>query len=53
MKLDKASGQAQHKITLKLLAVNDDKTKLIGLIHYNFTPNLEYFEAMDNMLIKF
>jgi len=33
--------------------VNDEKTKLIGLIHYNFTPNLEDFEAMDNMLIKF
>ena len=53
MILDKASGQPQHKITLKLLAVNDEKTKLIGLIHYNFTPNLEDFEAMDNMLIKF
>jgi len=38
---------------LKLLAVSENKTKLIGIVHYTFKPASESFEQLDRKTINF
>lgn len=53
VKMNTATQKIQQKLTLKLLAVNNDQTKLIGLIHYSFMPNFDDFKKLDSALLKF
>lgn len=53
VKIGATTRNVQQKLTLKLLAVNNDQTKLIGLIHYTFLPNYDDFKKLDNALLKF
>jgi hypothetical protein len=49
---DKAS-KSKHKCVLKLLAVSEDKSKLIGIINLSFHPNQRDFEPLTKKIIKF
>ena len=53
VKTDASFQNIQQKLTLKLLAVNNEQTKLIGLLHYTFMPCLDEFKPLDNALLKF
>jgi len=55
--INKLDSLPQHdqdqKCSLKLLAVSDNKTKLIGLVHYTFVPKTSQFKPLDRQTIKF
>lgn len=53
VKVNPTAQKIQQKLTLKLLAVNNDQTKLIGLLHYTFMPDFADFKKLDNALLKF
>ena len=47
------ASRSKHKCVLKLLAVSDEKQKLIGIINLSFYPNQKEFEALNKKIIKF
>lgn len=53
VKLDASIQNIQQKVSLKLLAVNNEQTKLIGILHYSFMPSLEEFKQLESALLKF
>ena len=40
------NGNIEQKCSLKLLAVSDGKSKLIGIVNYNFIPRLSLFKNL-------
>lgn len=48
-----AAGNIEQKCSLKLLAVSDDKSKLIGIVNYNFMPRVRLFKPYKRETIQF
>jgi len=42
-----------QKLSLKLLAVSDNKQKLIGIVHYEFNPTVYKFEVLNRKVLTF
>ena len=50
---DVVRNSETQKVSFKLLAVSDNKQKLIGIVHYTFHPTISRFEALNRKTLNF
>ena len=50
---DVVRNNENQKVSFKLLAVSDNKQKLIGIVHYTFHPTISKFEGLSRKTLNF
>ena len=50
---DVVRNSETQKVSFKLLAVSDNKQKLIGIVHYTFHPTIARFEPLNWKTLNF
>lgn len=47
------TAEVEQKCSIKLMAVSEDKSKLIGIVNYSFYPRDKSFEVLKRHTLRF